>query len=100
MALASALAKLAQGAARIPNPVADRNPAAAQLYIVPALHGGAGDSLFSTHPATENRIAALQAFAGEMGAVAAAPRVASVPRSASVPSTRRHSSALDPLGRD
>jgi heat shock protein HtpX len=99
MALASALAKLARGAERVPNPVVDRNPAAAQLYIVPALRGGGGDGLFSTHPATENRIAALQAMAGEMG-LAATPRVAPVPRTASVPSSRRRSSALDPLGRD
>ena len=34
------------------------NPAAAQLYIVPT---GISD-LFSTHPATEKRIAALQAM--------------------------------------
>ena len=100
LSLASALAKLARGAERVPNPVVDRNPAAAQLYIVPALRGGGGDGLFSTHPATENRIAALQAIAGEMGIVPTAPRTASVPRSASVPSSRRRSSALDPLGRD
>ncbi len=103
LSLATALAKLARGAERVPNPVVDRNPAAAQLYIVPALRGGGGDGLFSTHPATENRIAALQAIAGEMGSVASmssALRSASVPRSTSVPSSRRRSSALDPLGRD
>jgi len=65
-ALASALAKLARGAAAIPNPVAERNPAASQLYIVPGLSRG-GDSLFSTHPDTGNRIAALEAIAQEMG---------------------------------
>jgi heat shock protein HtpX len=64
-ALASALAKLAQAAERIPSPVAARNPAAASLYIVPGL--SRRDSLFSTHPATENRIAALEAMAGELG---------------------------------
>ena len=112
LSLASALAKLAQGAERVPNPVVARNPAAAQLYIVPALRGGGGDSMFSTHPATENRILALQALAGEMGSTASAPRVASVPRSvsaaratsvprtASVPPSRRRASALDPHGRD
>ena len=81
-ALASALAKLARGAAAIPNPVAQRNPAAAALYIVPGL--GRGDSWFSTHPATENRIAALEAMADEMG-----PAIAR---------RRRAASALDPLG--
>lgn len=112
-ALASALAKLASGAAHIPNPVVERNPAAAALYIVPGMKRG-GDSLFSTHPATENRIAHLEAIASEMGvltpspnfAAMAAPRTTTaVPRSGgkgatSVPRTRRRSSALDPHGRD
>jgi heat shock protein HtpX len=91
-ALASALAKLADGAARIPNPVVDRNPAAAALYIVPGRSGGR-DSLFSTHPDTGNRIAALQQIAAEMGV---RPRTASVPKAAPI---RRRASALDPLGR-
>lgn len=93
-ALASALAKLAGAAQRIPNPVAARNPAASALYIVP---GFGRDSLFSTHPATENRIAALESMAAELGQFRAPP---SVPVSA--PRTRtavRGSSALDPLGR-
>jgi heat shock protein HtpX len=90
-ALASALAKLANGAARIPNPVAERNPAASALYIVPGL--SRGDSLFSTHPDTANRIAALHEMATRMGV---RPRASA---SASVPSSRRRSSALDPLGR-
>jgi len=64
-ALASALAKLANGASKIHNPVADRNPAAAQLYIVPALFGVAR-SLFSTHPDTGDRIAELQKIAAVM----------------------------------
>jgi heat shock protein HtpX len=91
-ALARALAKLAHGAERIPNPVAERNPAAAALYIVPGL---GGDSWFSTHPATENRIAALEALAVSMGQAVGASPAAAVPSSAK----RRTSSALDPLGR-
>jgi heat shock protein HtpX len=90
-ALASALAKLHEGAARIPSPVAARVPAAASLYIVPS--GAGRDSLFATHPDTANRIAALHVMAGEF----AAP-----PASASneVPRRRRTgASALDPLGR-
>ncbi len=59
MALASALAKISQGAAAIPNPVAERLPATAQLYIVPTRMS----EMFSTHPATEKRIAALQDMA-------------------------------------
>src|SRR3546814_14111659 len=65
LALASALNKLAQGAARIPNPVVERNPAAAHLYIVhPAVDHGL-DSLFSTHPDVVSRIAPVQALAAD-----------------------------------
>ncbi len=81
MALASALAKISRGAAAIPNPVAQQMPSAAQLYIVPA-HVS---EMFSTHPATEKRIAALQDMAGDFTPPAPAPA-----------SSRR--SALDPLG--
>jgi heat shock protein HtpX len=55
-ALASALAKIAGSARQLPSPAG--NPAAAQLYIVPTQVS----ELFSTHPATERRIAALQAM--------------------------------------
>jgi heat shock protein HtpX len=96
--LASALAKLAAGAARVPNPVLARNPAAAALYIVPGL-GGRGDSLFSTHPATENRIAALEAMAGELGLHSPPPVVGGRGPATAVPRSRRGSSALDPLRR-
>jgi heat shock protein HtpX len=65
--LASALDKIARGAERIPNPDAERNPATAHLFIINPLSGERMDNLFSTHPATENRIAALQAMAREMG---------------------------------
>jgi heat shock protein HtpX len=90
-ALASALAKLHKGAARIPNPVALRNPAAASLYIVPS----GRDGLFSTHPDTANRIAALQAIAESMPHPRPAPAATGVPRSRAP----RPASALDPLGR-
>jgi heat shock protein HtpX len=104
-ALASALAKLARGAAGVPNPVAERVPAAAQLYIVPGLARG-GDSLFSTHPDTGNRIAALEALAQEMGQPALDTRPQN-PADVSTMSTARpsalgirraprRSSALDP----
>ncbi|MDM7955482.1 zinc metalloprotease HtpX [Blastomonas sp.] len=82
MALASALARISSQAQRIRNPVVERNPAAAQLYIVPS----GVKALFSTHPDTGDRIAALEAIARDMGAAPAA-----------VPS--RRGSALDPLGR-
>jgi heat shock protein HtpX len=38
------------------------------MFIINPLSGMRMDNLFSTHPATENRIAALQQLAGEMGA--------------------------------
>jgi len=90
-ALASALAKLHHAAPRIPNPVAQRNPAAAALYIVPGATGGR-DRLFSTHPDTGNRIAALEQIAAEMGLHAYAARRTAVPKSA-----RTRASALNPL---
>ena len=62
--LASALQKLQEAAHRIPNPVAQANPAAASLYIIEPGIGGVRDNLFSTHPAAENRIAALEELAG------------------------------------
>ena len=67
MALASALAKISGAAHRIENHAAERNPATAHLFIINPLSGKRMDNLFSTHPATENRIAALQTIAQEMG---------------------------------
>jgi len=55
--LASSLQKLDAYAARIPMQV---NPAAAQLAIVNPLRGGGVSRLFSTHPATEERVARLR----------------------------------------
>lgn len=74
MALASALEKLAGGVQRIPNPVVQRNPAAAHLYIVHPAVGRGMDSLFSTHPDTGNRIAALEAIAADPRFVSAVSR--------------------------
>ena len=64
MWLASALGKIATAAKRIPNEAAERNPATAHMFIINPLSGRGADSLFSTHPATENRIAALREMAG------------------------------------
>ena len=60
--LASALEKIAMGAARIDNHAAERNPATAHMFIINPLHAHKHDNLFATHPATENRIAALRAM--------------------------------------
>ncbi|MGE0665142.1 MAG: zinc metalloprotease HtpX [Sphingomonadales bacterium] len=62
--LASALEKLEMGAQRIGNHSAEANPASAHVFIINPLHGGAMDGLFTTHPKTANRIAALRAMAG------------------------------------
>lgn len=61
--LASALAKISRGAAQIDNEQAEHNPATAHLFIVNPLHGRGADNLFSTHPATQNRIDRLRAMA-------------------------------------
>lgn len=68
--LASALQKIETAVHQVPNPAAERVPATASLYIVNPLTGGGMDNLFSTHPNTENRIAALEALAEELGAAA------------------------------
>ncbi|TPK95000.1 MULTISPECIES: zinc metalloprotease HtpX [unclassified Mesorhizobium] len=78
--LASALNKIARGAEQIPNEDAERNPAMAHLFIINPLHGERMDNLFSTHPSTENRIAALQEMARATdGAAPANRRQASAP---------------------
>jgi len=65
--LASALAKIDRGARATVNKRAEENPAMAHMYIMNPLAGRRGDSLFSTHPATQNRIEALQRLAADMG---------------------------------
>lgn len=65
--LASALGKIASNVQRIHNDDAERNPATAPLFIINPLSGERMDNLFSTHPDTGNRIAALQAMAAEGG---------------------------------
>lgn len=73
MWLASALAKIDNAAHQIPNEDAERSPATAHMFIINPLSGRAMDNLFTTHPATQNRIAALQQLAGQMGATTNAP---------------------------
>jgi heat shock protein HtpX len=67
MSLASALAKIQNAAHQIPNEKAEREPGMAHMFIINPLSGQRMDNLFSTHPATENRIAALDELAREMG---------------------------------
>jgi heat shock protein HtpX len=63
--LASALRKLERGTEQIPNQTADAHPAMAHLYIANPLSGGGMANLFSTHPPMEERIARLEAMAGQ-----------------------------------
>ena len=62
-ALADALAKIDAYARGIPMPTAEAHPATAQMMIMNPLSGGGIASLFSTHPATEERVARLRAMA-------------------------------------
>jgi heat shock protein HtpX len=66
-ALASALVKISQVAEAVPNDTAEAHPTTAPLFIVNPLSGRGMDNLFSTHPSTENRVAALEKLAREMG---------------------------------
>jgi len=75
MWLASALVKIENAAHQVPNWEAERNPATAHMFIINPLSGHGVDNLFSTHPSTENRIAALQQLATELG-TGGAPTVA------------------------
>ena len=88
--LASALQKIEGFSKRIVNVTAERNPASGQLFIINPLAGRGADNLFSTHPATGNRVRALMALGTKMGL---APRrtdldgVAPRPAATSVPTT-------------
>jgi heat shock protein HtpX len=65
--LASALAKINGAARQIENIAAERNPATAHLFIINPLSGERLNNLFSTHPSTQDRIAALEPIAVQMG---------------------------------
>lgn len=86
-ALASALQKIEAYAHRIHNPTAERNPASGQLFIINPLAGKGADNLFSTHPATGNRVRALMELAVKMGRRPAPPRPAVVEPAATRPVT-------------
>lgn len=74
MWLASALERIDEAARRgAPNEAAEANPATAHMFIINPLNGSGRDNLFSTHPATANRIAELRKFAEATGAVQRRP---------------------------
>src|SRR6202142_1299258 len=62
-ALADALEKMERYAKGLPLMAAEEHPATAQMMIINPLSGGGMQNLFSTHPATEMRIARLRAMA-------------------------------------
>jgi len=61
-ALASALEKIHNYAHQIANPIAEAHPETGQMMIINPLSGRSFDSLFSTHPKTEERVARLIAM--------------------------------------
>ena len=63
-ALADALTKIDAYARGIPMAPADAHPETAQMMIMNPLSGGGLAGLFSTHPATEERVARLRAMHG------------------------------------
>ncbi|MFG1478358.1 zinc metalloprotease HtpX [Xanthobacter sp. V4C-4] len=79
LALASALARISGEAHQVQNYEAEANPATAHMFIINPLSGARMDNLFSTHPATGNRIAALQDLASRMGPPRGGGRPASGP---------------------
>ncbi|NOS97343.1 MAG: M48 family metalloprotease, partial [Methylotenera sp.] len=61
--LADALTKINNYAHQIPNQTAEMHPETGQMMIINPLSGMSFDSLFSTHPKTEERVARLMAMA-------------------------------------
>ena len=84
--LASALERIQAGAARIDNHAAERNPATAHMFIINPLHAHGHDKLFSTHPSTANRVAALRQMAGQIDG---GPRARVQAQTTRVPQVRR-----------
>jgi len=89
--LASALKSIQGFASKIDNHGAERNPSTAHMFIINPLHAHAHDKLFSTHPSTANRVAALEAMIGKVEPVQPI-------RQSSVPKTRRRGRLKQPWG--
>ncbi|MBK7078016.1 MAG: zinc metalloprotease HtpX [Myxococcales bacterium] len=66
LALASALAKLERGNARMPLHTVGDSPATASLFICAPLSGGGVASWFSTHPPIPERVRRLEAMADDL----------------------------------
>lgn len=75
-ALARALEKIeAYARGGYVNYDAERNPATAHMFIINPLNGKGADSLFSTHPSTQNRVEALMRLGVGQGTRRAASTV-------------------------
>lgn len=95
-ALASALQKIEAYARGAVNAPAERNPATAHMFIINPLNGKGADNLFSTHPATGNRVRALMELGAKMGLsrrdaafAPVRPAATSVPPTPSTPAAPR-----------
>jgi heat shock protein HtpX len=80
MWLASALKSIQGFASRIDNHKAEQNPSTAHMFIINPLHAHAHDKLFSTHPSTANRVAALEQMVGEVRPIQSTQKT-SIPKS-------------------
>ena len=98
MWLAGALHKIEDAAHQIPNMEAENNPASAHLFIINPLSGHGVDSLFATHPSTQNRIAALQRLAAELGTSGARSWVDAEPHDSAGGPWNRSRSSRGPWG--
>jgi heat shock protein HtpX len=88
MWLAGALERIEKSAHKIPNPMADANPASAHMFIINPLHGGFS-GLFSSHPATSERVARLRDMAGATHAPAPITQITqAAPAASAGPSAR------------
>lgn len=98
LALASALEKIAGAAHRIPNMVAERDPATAHLFIVNPLSGARMDKLFSTHPRVDNRVARLVALSQATGQTSPAQTATPEPAPSGPWSPRQPNPSRGPWG--
>ncbi|MDH5773022.1 MAG: zinc metalloprotease HtpX [Rhodospirillaceae bacterium] len=90
--LASALGKLEQRSKTIDNIHAEENPATAHMFIINPLHTRKSDSLFSTHPATINRIMRLVSMSAKNdwhNSYSANDSTSANRRRSSIPETRK-----------
>jgi heat shock protein HtpX len=86
-ALASALQKIEAYARGVVNHDAERNPATSHMFIINPLSGQGADNLFSTHPATQNRVAALMQMSGRGSPAPRAPTASAGRGATAVPRT-------------